>query len=192
MNQEKIKKTALISGIAGQDGSYLTELLLSKGYEVHGIIRWDSIFTTERIDHLYRDPHINDVKLFLHYGAMPGTPQGEGQEEGQKDLYGSTQEIALPTGLASELKSIFSEVCEGAKLTTLNYNFPTRETDMLVYVWKNKPTEEKLISAFEKNGYEIEMPGDILIVKKGNTGLSVDWVYQMEEQEIVVLVGKEE
>lgn len=63
-------KKALITGIAGQDGSYLTELLLSQGYEVHGIIRWDSIFTTERIDHLYQDPHINGVRLFLHYGDM--------------------------------------------------------------------------------------------------------------------------
>ena len=72
MNQEKIKK-ALITGIAGQDGSYLTELLLSKGYEVHGIIRWDSIFTTEKIDHLYQDPHINGVRLFLHYGDMTDT-----------------------------------------------------------------------------------------------------------------------
>jgi len=69
MGQQKTKK-ALITGIAGQDGSYLTELLLSKGYEVHGIIRWDSIFTTERIDHLYKDIHINGVKLFLHYGDM--------------------------------------------------------------------------------------------------------------------------
>src|SRR3989344_2224171 len=63
-------KKALITGIAGQDGSYLTELLLHKGYEVHGIIRWDSVFTTERIDHLYRDPHINGVGLLLHYGDM--------------------------------------------------------------------------------------------------------------------------
>ena len=69
MNQGKSKK-ALITGIAGQDGSYLAELLLSKGYEVHGIIRWDSIFTTERIDHIYHDPHVNNVKLFLHYGDM--------------------------------------------------------------------------------------------------------------------------
>jgi len=69
MDQNTIKK-ALITGIAGQDGSYLTEFLLSKGYEVHGIIRWDSIFTTERIDHLYQDPHINGVRLFLHYGDM--------------------------------------------------------------------------------------------------------------------------
>jgi GDPmannose 4,6-dehydratase len=68
-----MSKRALITGIAGQDGSYLTELLLSKGYEVHGIIRWDSIFTTEKIDHLYQDPHINGVRLFLHYGDMTDT-----------------------------------------------------------------------------------------------------------------------
>jgi len=69
MTEIKPKK-ALITGIAGQDGSYLTELLLSKGYEVHGIIRWDSIFTTERIDHIYKDFHKADVRLFLHYGDM--------------------------------------------------------------------------------------------------------------------------
>jgi len=61
-------KKALITGITGQDGSYLTELLLAKGYEVHGIIRRASTFNTGRIDHLYQDPHINDVQLFLHYG----------------------------------------------------------------------------------------------------------------------------
>jgi len=66
-------KVALITGIAGQDGSYLTELLLSKGYEVHGIITWDSIFTTERIDHIYQDPHIKGIKLFLHYGDVTDT-----------------------------------------------------------------------------------------------------------------------
>lgn len=63
-------KRALITGITGQDGSYLTELLLSKGYEVHGIMRRASTFNTERIDHLYQDPHINNVKLFLHYGDI--------------------------------------------------------------------------------------------------------------------------
>ena len=63
-------KKALITGITGQDGSYLTELLLDKGYEVHGIIRRASTFNTERIDHLYQDPHINGVKLFLHYGDL--------------------------------------------------------------------------------------------------------------------------
>lgn len=63
-------KKALITGITGQDGSYLAELLLDKGYEVHGIIRRASSFNTGRIDHLYQDPHINGVRLFLHYGDI--------------------------------------------------------------------------------------------------------------------------
>ena len=61
---------ALITGITGQDGSYLAEFLIGKGYEVHGIIRRASTFNTNRIDHLYKDPHINGVKLFLHYGDI--------------------------------------------------------------------------------------------------------------------------
>lgn len=63
-------KKALITGITGQDGSYLAELLLDKGYEVHGIIRRASTFNTARIDHLYRDPHVNGVRMFLHYGDI--------------------------------------------------------------------------------------------------------------------------
>ena len=63
-------KRALITGITGQDGSYLAELLLGKGYEVHGIIRRASTFNTSRIDHLYQDPNVNDVRLFLHYGDI--------------------------------------------------------------------------------------------------------------------------
>lgn len=63
-------KRALITGITGQDGSYLAELLLQKGYEVHGIIRRASTFNTERIDHLYQDPHLSGVRLFLHYGDL--------------------------------------------------------------------------------------------------------------------------
>mgnify|MGYP000848375765 FL=1 len=63
-------KKALITGITGQDGSYLAELLLAKGYEVHGIIRRCSTFNTQRIDHLYNDPHINGTKMFLHYGDL--------------------------------------------------------------------------------------------------------------------------
>ncbi|HKO61659.1 MAG TPA: GDP-mannose 4,6-dehydratase [Pyrinomonadaceae bacterium] len=63
-------KKALITGITGQDGSYLAELLLNKGYEVHGTIRRASSFNTARIDHLYTDPHINGVRLFLHYGDI--------------------------------------------------------------------------------------------------------------------------
>ena len=63
-------KRALITGVTGQDGAYLAELLLHKGYEVHGIKRRSSSFNTARIDHLFRDPHEPDVKLVLHYGDM--------------------------------------------------------------------------------------------------------------------------
>lgn len=68
-------KRALITGITGQDGSYLAELLLAKGYEVHGIIRRASTFNTGRIDHLYQDPHVNGVKMFLHYGDLTDAVQ---------------------------------------------------------------------------------------------------------------------
>ncbi|AFY65669.1 GDP-mannose 4,6-dehydratase [Geitlerinema sp. PCC 7407] len=64
------RKRALITGITGQDGSYLSELLLEKGYEVHGIIRRTSTFNTDRIDHIYVDPHNEDARLFLHYGDL--------------------------------------------------------------------------------------------------------------------------
>ncbi|MFD0750813.1 GDP-mannose 4,6-dehydratase [Mucilaginibacter calamicampi] len=64
------KKVALLTGVTGQDGAYLVELLLSKGYEVHGIKRRSSLFNTDRIDHLYQDPHEKDVNLTLHYGDL--------------------------------------------------------------------------------------------------------------------------
>jgi GDPmannose 4,6-dehydratase len=63
-------KKALVTGISGQDGSYLAELLLDKGYEVHGLVRRSSSFNTQRIDHLYQDPHESGVKLFTHYGDL--------------------------------------------------------------------------------------------------------------------------
>ena len=63
-------KVALITGITGQDGSYLAELLLEKGYVVHGLKRRSSSFNTSRIDHLYRDPHEKDARFFLHYGDL--------------------------------------------------------------------------------------------------------------------------
>lgn len=63
-------KKALITGITGQDGAYLTEFLLNKGYEVHGIKRRSSLFNTQRIDHIYEDPHIEDTNLHLHYGDL--------------------------------------------------------------------------------------------------------------------------
>jgi len=69
------KKKALITGITGQDGSYLAEFLLSKGYEIHGIIRRSSTFNTSRIEHIYQDPHQPDTKLFLHYGDLSDSEQ---------------------------------------------------------------------------------------------------------------------
>ena len=66
-------KKALISGITGQDGSYLAEFLLDKGYEVHGIKRRTSLFNTQRIDHIYQDPHIENTRLKLHYGDLTDT-----------------------------------------------------------------------------------------------------------------------
>jgi len=65
-----MKKVALITGITGQDGSYLAELLLEKGYEVHGIVRRSSSFNTERIDHIFKDVHEQDVRIFLHFGDL--------------------------------------------------------------------------------------------------------------------------
>ena len=70
MSSQQSRKTALITGITGQDGSYLAELLLEKGYEVHGIKRRASSFNTDRIDHLYQDPHEKDPRLVLHYGDL--------------------------------------------------------------------------------------------------------------------------
>ena len=70
MSKEKV---ALITGITGQDGSYLAELLLEKGYIVHGIKRRASLFNTERIDHLYQDPHVSHPNLILHYGDLTDT-----------------------------------------------------------------------------------------------------------------------
>ena len=70
MEVNKIMKKSLIAGITRQDGSYLAEFLLSKGYEVHGIIRRASTFNTERIDHIYRDVHESGIRLFLHYGDL--------------------------------------------------------------------------------------------------------------------------
>lgn len=79
-------KRALITGITGQDGSYLSELLLDNGYEVHGVIRRTSTINTSRIDHLYVDPHLPDARLFLHYGDLTdGTTLGRILEEVQPD-----------------------------------------------------------------------------------------------------------
>src|SRR6188472_1905669 len=68
--EKHLSKRAMITGITGQDGSYLAELLLAKGYEVHGLIRRASTFNTVRIDHLYHDPHESGNRLFLHYSDL--------------------------------------------------------------------------------------------------------------------------
>ena len=65
-----MSKCALITGITGQDGAYLAEFLLKKGYEVHGIKRRSSLINTSRIDHLYQDPHVSDRDFIIHYGDM--------------------------------------------------------------------------------------------------------------------------
>lgn len=70
MTTENSRKVALITGVTGQDGAYLSELLLRKGYVVHGIKRRSSSFNTGRIEHLYQDPHVVDQRFVLHYGDM--------------------------------------------------------------------------------------------------------------------------
>ena len=71
-----MKKVALITGITGQDGAYLAEFLLGKGYEVHGIKRRASLLNTDRIDHLYQDPHVSKRRFILHYGDMTDSSAG--------------------------------------------------------------------------------------------------------------------
>ena len=66
-------KVALITGVTGQDGSYLAEFLLEKGYEVHGIKRRSSLFNTARVDHIYQDPHVDNQRFRLHYGDLTDT-----------------------------------------------------------------------------------------------------------------------
>ena len=70
------RKVALITGVTGQDGAYLAEFLLHKGYEVHGIKRRSSLFNTDRIDHLYQDPHVEDRNFVLHYASLATTAGG--------------------------------------------------------------------------------------------------------------------
>jgi hypothetical protein len=138
----------------------------------------------------------------LNYGGgiIPG---GEGnanidypglepeKPEAKTDLYTEAQAIAVPAGLPTELKAIFSEVCGSVKLTTdLQPNVMTGK--MLVFVWKNKPTGEKIESAFIKAGYTVDLAGDLPFFKKGNVVIEVNWLDQIENQEIVVGIIPEE
>src|SRR5678816_3957554 len=94
-------KKALITGITGQDGSYLAELLLEKGYEVHGVIRRASTFNTSRIDHLYRDPHVNGVRCFLRTGAPADPGQRGSPPEGPPPEEFSTRGANPQVGVSS-------------------------------------------------------------------------------------------
>ena len=88
-------KVALITGITGQDGSYLAELLLEKGYVVHGIKRRASSFNTSRVDHIYQDPHIDNARFKLHYGDLSDTSNLTRiiHQASTSELYGLVQEI---------------------------------------------------------------------------------------------------
>ena len=76
---EKNGKRALVTGITGQDGSYLAELLLGKGYEVYGMVRRSSSFNTSRLDHIYQDPHDEDIRFRLHFGMLSKVVHGARQ-----------------------------------------------------------------------------------------------------------------
>lgn len=114
--------------------------------------------------------------------------------ESPNKFYNSVEEIVAPTGLPSELKSLLSEACGEVKLTTLTYNLAGTNTDLLVYTWKNKPTEEKLMSLFKKDGYEVEMlVVGIFTATKDRSSLTVDWNSPDREDlhEIVVSAATE-
>ena len=81
----KVNKVALITGVTGQDGAYLAEFLLNKGYVVHGVKRRASQFNTARIDHLYHDPHEKNVRFFLHHGGDERVKQEEGDKGGGRE-----------------------------------------------------------------------------------------------------------
>jgi GDPmannose 4,6-dehydratase len=131
-------KRALITGITGQDGSYLAELLLDKGYEVHGMIRRASTFNTRRIDHLYRDPHEPGSRLFLHYGDLTGAEQLTdlvynvkpdeiyhlGAQSHVKVSFDMPQHTALATGLGT---IHLLEAIRRSGITTRFYNAASSE-----------------------------------------------------------------
>jgi GDP-L-fucose synthase len=100
------KKTALITGVTGQDGAYLSEFLLKKGYEVHGLKRRSSLFNTARIDHLYQDPHEEDLNFFLNYGDFSDTYSIDDKEIRNTHInIGTGKEISIKE-LAETIKTI--------------------------------------------------------------------------------------
>src|SRR6201995_741188 len=131
-------KTALIPGITGQDGSYLAELLLAKGYDVHGIIRRSSSFNTERIEHLYRDPPDPDARIFLHYGDLV---DGTGLRE---ILTRVTPAEVYNLGAQSHVKVSFDQpvyTVQADALGTINLLEAIRDTGMPVRFYQASSSE---------------------------------------------------
>ena len=142
-------KKALITGITGQDGSYLSELLLSKGYEVHGLIRRSSTFNTNRIDHLYRDPHDPEAQLFLHYGDLT-----DGQNLTNLVLDLEPDEI-YNLGAQSHVRVSFDSpqyTVQTTGIGALNVLEAARQLD------KNKKTKVYQASSSEMYGDVVETP----------------------------------
>ena len=125
--------------------------------------------------------------------AVPSTNVNNGADtvvtdkNGKTDIYASAKDISSTNSVASEVKSILKDACGAVKLTDILID-PISKSDIFVYVWKDKPTTEKLESAFTKAGYISEFPGDILMVTKGSTNLAISWQEESESQEIGVMI----
>ena len=110
-----MSKTALITGVTGQDGAYLSEFLLKKGYVVHGLKRRTSLFNTDRIDHLYQDPHVDDANFFMHFGDMTDSTNlvrliQEIQPEGRLHIAGHSAGGFMAFHVAKEMEKAGREV----------------------------------------------------------------------------------
>lgn len=131
----------------------------------------------------------------LEKGISPfdSDPTGFGTETPQPtaDIYGSTKEVAAPTALASEMKSILSEACGEVKLSEVLKD-AVSNYDIYVYVWKNTPTTEKIENALKNSGYIVEVLGEVLIANKGNLNITVSWNEEVNSQKIAVMFSNEE
>lgn len=114
----------------------------------------------------------------------PPPSDGGTVTEQPTDYYGIAKEISAPGALTSEIKSILNDACGSVKLTAVYNDFAGPGNNMYVYVWKNKPTAEKLESAFVKKGYTVESSGEALILKKDKLMIAVSWAEEIERQEI--------
>ncbi len=143
------KRRALISGITGQDGSYLTELLLAKGYEVHGIVRRASTFNTERLDHLYEDPHSGKASLLLHHGDL-----ADGNSLSRLVLETEPDEI-YNLGAQSHVRVSFDQPLYSADIDALG---TLRFLEAARQLQKHKPVRFYQASSSEMYGKAVEVP----------------------------------